>query len=290
MTRTLRRDPAPSRLAYRLHRLWLTPSVRSGLRVGLPGVALALAAGLFLADADRRAAISGAVLGLREAFEARPEFTVRLVSVEGASPELSDAVRARLGLRLPLSSFDIDLDGLRARIEELDAVARADLMVRPGGVLEVRIAEREPAVLWRTPAGVEMLDAGGHRVASLAARTDRPDLPLIAGEGADRATAEALAILAAARPIQPRIRGLVRMGARRWDIVLDRDQRIMLPHDDPIAAVERLIAIDRANDLLGRDVLAVDLRTAHRPVLRLAPDALSALRGLTPTDTAGSEL
>ena len=50
------RDPAPSRLAYRAERLWLTPMFRTALRVGLPVVlALGLAGG-YLADGPRRAA------------------------------------------------------------------------------------------------------------------------------------------------------------------------------------------------------------------------------------------
>jgi cell division protein FtsQ len=130
-----------------------------------------------------------------------------------------------------------------------------------------------------------MLDATGHRVAGLAARADRPDLPLIAGQGADAATPEALDLLSAARPLAARLRGLVRVGQRRWDVVLDRDQRLMLPAENPVAALERLIALDQAEDLLSRDILSVDLRLASRPVLRLAPFALSEsrrARGLTP--------
>jgi len=34
--RVLHRDPAPSRMRYKLARLWLTPSVRGLLRIGLP--------------------------------------------------------------------------------------------------------------------------------------------------------------------------------------------------------------------------------------------------------------
>lgn len=285
-----RRDPAPSRWAYRMQRLWLTPLFRTGFRVGLPVVFVLAAFGLFLADAGRRDAIVTAVAGLRERFENRPEFIVGLVSVEGASAELADAVRARLDLTLPLSSFAIDLVAARDRIQELDAVAQADLMVRSGGVLEVKITERVPVVLWRTEAGIEMLDETGHRVASLGARSDRPDLPIVAGAGADAATPEAMALIAAAQPIVPRLRGLVRVGDRRWDLVLDRNQRILLPARNPIAAVERLIALDKAHDLLGRDVLAVDLRTHHRPVLRLAPDALNQRRQSQGIDISGSEL
>lgn len=286
----MRRDPAPSRWAYRMQRLWLTPLFRIGFRVGVPAFLLATTVGLVLSDAGRRAAIADGIAGVRERFENRPEFIVGLVSVEGASDELADAVRQRLDLTLPLSSFAIDLVAARDRIQELDAVAQADLMVRSGGVLEVKITERVPVVLWRTENAIEMLDNAGHRVASLAARTDRPDLPLVAGEGADAATPEAMALIAAAQPIMPRVRGLVRVGDRRWDLILDRNQRILLPAQNPIAAVERLIALDKAHDLLGRDVLAVDLRTNHRPVLRLAPSALNQRRQAQGIDISGSEL
>jgi cell division protein FtsQ len=68
------------------------------------------------------------------------------------------------------------------------------------------------------------------------------------------------------------------MGDRRWDVVLDRDQRILLPELDAVRSLERVIALDKAEQLLNRDVLAVDLRNADRPVLRLAPAALVKLR------------
>lgn len=286
----LRRDPAPSRWAYRMQRLWLTPLFRVMFRVGVPTFVLVSVVGIVLADEDRRMAIAGGITEIRTQFQNRPEFMVGLVSVVGASPELADVVRAKLDLKLPQSSFDIDLAAARARIQELDAIARADLIVRSGGVLEVAITEREPALLWRTADGIEMLDATGHRVASLAARSDRPDLPLIAGDAADSATPEALGLLAAAKPISSRVRGLVRVGERRWDVVLDRNQRILLPEAKPIAAIERLIALHQAGDLLGRDILTVDLRTEHRPVLRLAPYALNQLRQSQGIDTSRSQL
>jgi cell division protein FtsQ len=148
-----------------------------------------------------------------------------------------------------------------------------------------------PVVLWRLEdERLEMLDEGGHRVAGLAARTDRPDLPLIAGAGADAATGEALELLAAAQPILPRVRGLVRMGERRWDLILDRNQKIMLPAVNAVAALERLMALDKAEDLLARDVLSVDLRNEKRPVLRLAPYALNEHRKAQGIDVSGSEL
>jgi len=271
-----------------MQRLWLTPLFRVLFRVGLPAFVLAMGVGLFLADADRREAFAAGFGDLRDKFEERPEFQVALISVEGASPELADAVRGKLGLKLPLSSFELDLVGVRERAESLDAVAAAELRVRSGGVLQVLVTERDPVAIWRMDDGLQMLDAAGHRVAGLKTRTDRPDLPLLAGEGADLAMTEAVQILDAAGPLTSRMRGLVRMGTRRWDIVLDRDQRILLPATNPVAALERLLALDQAEDLLARDILSIDLRNEHRPVLRLAPFALSELRraqGILPVES-----
>jgi cell division protein FtsQ len=288
--RNARRDPAPSKWAYRTQRWLLTPYVRVFLLKGLPTLMLLGGVALWFGHEPNRQAVIGQLSQLREEFEARPEFRVSLARVEGASDDLAEAVRARLGLALPMSSFDIDLAALQERIEALDAVRRADLRVRSGGVLQVVITERMPVVVWRTEDGLTLVDETGHRVAGLVSRSDRPDLPLIAGEGADAAAPEALDIIAAAGPLTPRIRGLVRMGERRWDIVLDRDQRVMLPEKNPIQALERLLALDHAQDLMNRDILTVDLRSDRRPTLRLTPHALAETRRAQGLETVENEL
>ncbi len=288
--RAVHRDPAPSKWSYRLHRLWLRPWVRMFLRTGLPTLLVAGLAIGWISHAPNRAALVAQLTDLRAEFEARPEFRVSLARVEGASPELAEAVRARLALPLPMSSFDIDIDAARARIEALDAVLRADLRVRSGGVMQVLITEREPVAVWRTDDGLMLVDATGHRVAGLLSRSDRPDLPLVASDGADLAMPEALALFAAAGPLTPRIRGLVRMGERRWDIVLDRDQRVMLPERNPVQALERLLALDHAQDLMNRDIVTVDLRSDHRPTLRLTPNALAEARRAQGIEIVENEL
>ena len=274
----LRRDPAPSRWAYRMQRLWLTPIFRVTMRVGLPAFVITLAAGIYLSDQARRDAVGNSYVALKSSVEQRPEFLVGLLAVDGASPELSDAVRAKLNLTLPISRFDLDLDALRARAETLDAVASAEVKIGAGGVLQVVVTERQAAYVWRSAAGLMMIDATGHRIAGLAERADRADLPLVAGDGADTAVAEATALYAAAGPLAPRIRGLVRISDRRWNIDLDRAQTVLLPANNPAEALDSLLALNKAEDIFARDITAIDLRNEHRPVLRMAPFALDELR------------
>jgi cell division protein FtsQ len=284
----LRRDPAPSRWSYRMQRLWLTPFFRVMFRYGLPVIVTATVMGAYLQNDIRRDAVSAYFAQLQQSFEQRPEFRVNYVAVEGASPDLADAVRDALALTLPVSSFDLDTQALQAVAEKFDAVAQAHVRVRTGGVLQVSLIEREPALIWRQGDQLDLIDATGHRVAGLAARGDRADLPVIAGEGAAQRAVEALAILDAVGPMTPRLRGLVRISERRWNLILDRNQSVLLPAINPIGAIERLIALDQAEDILARDILTIDLRDEQRPVLRLAPvqrnEALDASGAIAPME------
>ncbi len=277
MQQVNRADPAPSRLKYRLHRMMLTPLYRLMLRVGIP-FAVAFGAGaLWFSDEDRRDSFVGALADVRDAVEQRPEFMVKLMAIDGASEGVADAIRQVLPLDFPISSFDLDLDAMRTTVVALDAVKSARLKVRQGGVLQIDVTERVPVALWRTDEGLFVLDREGVAIGMATSRVDFPDLPVIAGEAADAAVVEALDVIAALGPLQARFRGLVRMGERRWDVVLDRGQRVQLPSKGSVAALERAIAMDQAVDLMGRELTTVDLRLAERPTLRMSEYAVQEL-------------
>jgi len=282
-------DPAPSRTAYRLQRLWLTPTVRILCRVGLPLAALVAGAFWYLSDETRIENVKLSLAELRQTMRNRPEFMVNLMRIEDVSAEVAEDIREVTAVDFPISSFELDLAAMRAQIEELDAVARARLVIRSGGILDVEVVERVPAIVWRSHEGLELLDENGRRVAPLTRRAERADLPLIAGEGADAAVPEALALFRAAAPIGDRLRGLLRIGERRWDMILTGNQRLMLPEAGALPALERILAMNDVNALLSRDIAAIDLRDGARPTLRLGREALEALRPPPPGTAPGDD-
>jgi cell division protein FtsQ len=279
-----RRDPAPSRLRYKLNRLWLRPRFRRLVNFGVPMLAGVAAAWTLSAEYDLRGRAAAVVGRFREAIVDRPQFTITELSVPDVSRDLEEAIRVAAFVRLPVSSLELDVGAVRDRIEALDAVERARVRALASGVLEIRAIERLPVVVWRSDDGIELLDQDGVRVAEVDSRLRRPDLPLIAGDGADTHVPEALALLAAARPVGARVRGLVRVGERRWDLVLDRDQVIKLPEADPLGALGRVMALEASDQLTKRDLAVVDMRDPRRPMLRLTPSAVAEIERLRKLD------
>lgn len=272
-----RPDPAPSRLKYRMERLMLTPFFRFLLRFGLPCLLTFGVASWWLSVDENRMKIIDTYADLRAQVESRPEFMVNMMAVDGASDLVAEGIRQMLPLDFPISSFDLDLEAMRETVVSLDPVKSARLYVRQGNVLQVDVVERIPMVLWRNDRGLQLLDDEGVLVGPAFVRSDWPELPLIVGDGANTHVDEALELVAAAEPLSTRLRGLVRMGERRWDVVLDRGQRILLPEVEAVQALERVIAMDQAVDMLERDLVAVDLRLPNRPTLRMTDGAVQEL-------------
>lgn len=273
-----RMDPAPSRAAYRMQRVMLTPSYRLTIRVVLPFLLALTITAIYLSDEERRDNLLLSFHDIRNQIETRPEFMVRLMAVEGASAETEADIREVAQVDFPISTFDLDLDAMRETIIGLPAVAEAKAIIRQQGVLEITVTEREPAVLWRDRDGIHVLDRTGIEIGELENRAMRPDLQVLAGYGAPDKVAEALRLLNIAAAFGERLRGLERIANRRWDVVLTPDLRIMLPEEQPELALERAIALHEAQDVLSRDIAALDLRLAARPTIRMNANALERWR------------
>ena len=270
-TKSAKHDPAPSRWSYRFMRIMLSPFLRRLVVYGIPAAIVMGGVAIYFADLDRRDMAKGVVIDAYRSVIERPEFMVNFMAINGASAALDADIREILPVDFPVSQFDIELDVLHGTLMELDAVKQASVQIRTGGVLQIDVMERQPALIWRMGENLDILDATGAFIRAAVARNDYPKLPLIAGEGANMQAAKALELFAAADPIADRVRGLVYVGERRWDVVLTQDQRLLLPEQNPVQALERVLVLNQAQELLERDVRVVDLRLPNRPTLRLGP-------------------
>ncbi|GBD42382.1 Cell division protein FtsQ [bacterium HR39] len=96
------------------------------------------------------------------------------------------------------------------------------------------------------------------------------DLPWLFGEDAPRAWPALQEALARHPELAPRVRAAVRVGGRRWNLLIDGRIEVRLPESDVADALGRLARLEAADRLLERAVVAVDLR--HPGLVAVEPD------------------
>ena len=263
-----KRDPAPSRLGYKFSRWMLSPFIKKSVFFGMPLVILLLPVFIFLKDQNNKNLVEEIVLDFYRKIIERPEFMLSALSIQGSSDSLNAEIREILGLNFPISSFDLDLADLRNRVLSLPPVETAEVRLEGGSILHVKVKEKVPALLLKDDTGIHVLNKNGDYIRPLLSTEYGSKLPVITGEGAQKAAEEAFILFSALDDKLDEVRGLVLVGGRRWNIVLKSGQVIMLPEKKSEQAVQKILILDKAEKILSRDIAVFDFRLPYRITLR----------------------
>ena len=263
-----KRDPAPSRLGYKFSRWMLSPFIKKSVFFGMPLIILLLPVFIFLKDQNNKNLVEEIVLDFYRKIIERPEFMLSALSIQGSSDSLNAEIREILGLNFPISSFDLDLADLRNRVLSLPPVETAEVRLEGGSILHVKVKEKVPALLLKDDTGIHVLNKNGDYIRPLLSTEYGSKLPVITGEGAQKAAAEAFILFSALDDKLDEVRGLVLVGGRRWNIVLKSGQVIMLPEKKSEQAVQKILILDKAEKILSRDIAVFDFRLPYRITLR----------------------
>ena len=263
-----KRDPAPSRLGYKFSRWMLSPFIKKSVFFGMPLIILLLPVFIFLKDQNNKNLVEEIVLDFYRKIIERPEFMLSALSIQGSSDSLNAEIREILGLNFPISSFDLELADLRNRVLSLPPVETAEVRLEGGSILHVKVKEKVPALLLKDDTGFHVLNKNGDYIRPLLSTEYGSKLPVITGEGAQKAAAEAFILFSALYDKLDEVRGLVLVGGRRWNIVLKSGQVIMLPEKKSEQAVQKILILDKAEKILSRDIAVFDFRLPYRITLR----------------------
>lgn len=263
-----KRDPAPSRLGYKFSRWMLSPFIKKLVFFGMPLIILLLPVFIFLKDQNNKNLVEEIVLDFYRKVIERPEFMLSALSIQGSSDSLNAEIREILGLNFPISSFDLDLADLRNKVLSLPPVETAEVRLEGGSILHVKVKEKVPALLLKDDTGIHVLNKNGDYIRPLLSTEYGLKLPVITGEGAQKAASEAFILFSALYDKLDEVRGLVLVGGRRWNIVLNSGQVIMLPEKKSEQAVQKILILDKAEKILSRDIAVFDFRLPYRITLR----------------------
>jgi cell division protein FtsQ len=214
-----------------------------------------------------------------DAVTARSGFTIDAVRMTGHRETSDSGILAALSIEPGSSLIAFDVAAARERVLTLPWIETTTIQKLYPDTIDVTVTEKAAFARWFDGTATFLIARDGALI------TDEPvvvadyaGLPLVAGRGAPDKAEAFLALLDAVPGLKPRVKASVRVGDRRWDLVLDSGLTIRLPEDDPAAAIAEVAHLDATGGLLGRDIVAVDLRLADRMVVRLDKKAAERRR------------
>jgi cell division protein FtsQ len=229
--------------------------------------------------------VSAAIDGAHEranALMAQAGLTVQSVTLDGRAETAQKEIVRMLGINRGDLMLYVDVDEARARLEALPWVKSAEVRRVWPNRIRVHIVERRPVALWQMDGTVAVIDAEGKPIVG-----EDParfaELPLVVGKGAEKSVSALLALVATQPNLKFRVKAAVRVGERRWNLRLANGVEVRLPEEGAEAALAELVRLDREENVLARDIKAIDLRFPDRFIVKLPPG--SPL--ISPARTAG---
>ncbi len=200
--------------------------------------------------------------------------TVKDIYVSGRIEASAAEIEVALGIPRGVSILGVDLEAARARLETLGWIESATVSRRLPGMVHVRLIERRPFALWQHDGGLMLVSRDGAAITSK--RLGRfAHLPLVVGPDAAEHAAALVEMLSGEPDLALRVSAAVRVGERRWNLKLDDSIEVKLPEEAAGEAWRRLAEYEREHMILGRDLVAIDLRIPDRLIVELTPAALA---------------
>jgi cell division protein FtsQ len=263
------RSPAPQRPSSL--RLWLRRR-RPLLRPVLIGLAALVAVGVCgigvaaLEPAGRFSWLNEGVAEIGAGFG----LTVQEIVVRGQQNTPKELIRSAIGIRIgePLLAFSPE--AARQRLEGIAWIESAEVQRNLSGNILVVVHERRPFAIWQHNNDFAVVDREG-RVVSADTLDAFGPLPLLVGEGAHKNGAAVYDELKKAPEVLARTQALIYVSQRRWNLRLHNGTDILLPEGHENAAIARLAELQKAQALLDRPVVAIDMRLPDRLVVRQHP-------------------
>ncbi len=201
-------------------------------------------------------------------------FEKATVMLEGAKRISREDIMRIAGITENSTLFLIDAEGMRAKLLKNPWIADAAVRKLYPGRLEIKIEEKQPYAVWQNHGKFSIVSKDGTEISANDMRNS--PLPFVVGAGAEKKAADLYTLLKRFPSIKSEVAAAVFVGERRWNLRLKNGIDVRLPEENADVALLRLVALDREDKILTRDVSVIDLRDSDRVTVRLSDEAMAA--------------
>jgi cell division protein FtsQ len=207
----------------------------------------------------------------RDAIANAVGFRITSIAIAGQNELTREEILSTAGVTGRTSLLFLDAADARARLKAYPWIAEATVLKLYPGRLHIAISERQAFALWQKDGKVSVIAADGTVLEPYVARR-YAQLPLVVGAGAEYGARDFLAQIDQFPLLRDQMRAAVLVAERRWNLRLKSGLDIRLPETGIEGALATLTRLDRDNNLLSRDLAAIDLRLPDRVTVRLTDE------------------
>ena len=217
-------------------------------------------------------ALVGEPLQVTQAMTSAVGFAINNVKVSGNAETSEIDILEKIGLDGTTSLMALDVAATRDALKTLPWILDAEVRKIYPDTIEIKLKEKVAFGIWQHGNELELIEKDGKPIAKL--RDNKfAHLPLFVGQDAGTGAEEIMHDLDRWPAVKGRVKALMRVAGRRWDLKLDNGVVIKLPERDMDRAMAELAEFDNSQQVLERDILAIDLRLTDRTTVQLTADA-----------------
>ncbi len=262
------KDPAPSKLSYKINRLFY----RLWFKVLLITVFLIssafLAKKFFYKNIDLNEEIKLLSEESSAFYKDLTELSISSVLVKGAQKSLEKEITIMVQ-NLATEGFSaLKAQALREKIQAINKVEKAFVKFSTDGLVIVSVIERKEAVVFFNNDLYEVLDSNGIILSIKPNYQGLSGFPLLVGKHGSRKIKELLSLVNEIAANKSEVLYYEWIGQRRWNIHMKNDLVFKLPENNLSKAVELMSMFLNETNKPLRPIVSVDLRNIDKPVIK----------------------
>jgi len=194
---------------------------------------------------------------------------LKTVIVDGHARTDIKEINQKIGLTQGMPILDVDLDFVQNQIKTLPWIREVIVERYLPNTIYIKIVEKTPIALWQNQKKYWPVDEEGKIIQDN--KTPVGSVLLVVGDDALEYTPDLIQTLEKYPSIREKARSAVRVGNRRWNLILndiDDGLVIELPESNIEKALERIVKKDEKDNFLKRDLKCIDVRLPDRIIVQ----------------------
>ena len=261
-------DPAPSRLSYKINRLFYRLWFKLLLIIVFLALSVLLTKKFLHKNIDLNAEIRSLSKESSDFYKGLTELSVRKILVNGAQDSLKKEI-ITLVENIATKGFSaLKAQALREKIEEIKKVRKAFVKFSTDGIVIVNVVERKEAIVFFNNDLYEVLDSNGVILAINQNYEGLSSFPLLVGKDGSKNIPELLALVNEIGSYESEVLYYEWVGERRWDIHMKNDLVFKLPENNLSKGLKIMRMFLNETNRPLKPIVSVDLRNIDKPIIK----------------------